>query len=62
MGLFCDVAMVVTSQVNGAEKNMAKAKRGDIFSGKKSGIVSREVIEILLKEVIMSFFFIVRQF
>ena len=35
MGLFCDVAMVVTSQVNGGEKNMAKAKRGDIFSGKK---------------------------
>ena len=30
--------------------------------GKKSGIVFREVIEILLKEVIMSFFFIVRQF
>ena len=35
MGLFCDVAMVVTSQVNGVEKNMANAERGDIFSGKK---------------------------
>ena len=35
MGLFCNVAMVVTSQVNGAEKNMANANRGDIFSGKK---------------------------
>ena len=30
--------------------------------GKKGGIVFREVIEILLKEVIISFFFIVRQF
>ena len=61
MGLFCDVAMVVTSPVNGAEKNMAKSKRR-YFQWEKSGIVSGQVIEILLKEVMMSFFFIARQF
>lgn len=38
-----------------------ESEEGRHFQWEKSGIVSREVIEILLKEVIMSFCFIVRQ-
>jgi len=58
--LWCSHGSDVTGEWRWEKHGESEERR--YFQWEKSGIVSREVIEILLKEVIMSFFSIVRQF